>query len=183
MKEHTFPWWAGYFLINPFRKMSMDPTGILGDHIKPGMRVLEPGCAMGFFTVPMAKMVGNDGKVYALDLQERMLSVTEKRLRKRGLLERTEIRKCPDSSLCIRDLKGQIDVAFVYAVMHEVRDRDNFIKEIYESLKNGGILVFGEPHVVDMEYMEEEVETIRSHGFFEDEDFSIDDRFRAFKKV
>jgi 2-polyprenyl-3-methyl-5-hydroxy-6-metoxy-1,4-benzoquinol methylase len=69
--KHLFPWWAGYLLINPLRKFSLDPDRILGKYIKKGMTVIDAGCAMGYFSLPAAKIVGSSGLVLCVDMQNR----------------------------------------------------------------------------------------------------------------
>jgi len=56
--SHTCPWWFGYFLLNPIRRLVQRPTRILRPFVRPGMRVVEPGCGMGFFTLDLVRMVG-----------------------------------------------------------------------------------------------------------------------------
>ena len=148
MKEHhVFPWWAGYFLISPFRRLRMDPDTLLKKYISPGMNVLDAGCAMGFFSISMAELTGNEGKVFCTDPQTRMLKTLEKRAQKRKLNDIIITRECSFDSLLLDDLSRQIDCAFSFAVLHEVKDKSRFIKEIYQSLKPKGTLIFGEPHV------------------------------------
>jgi ubiquinone/menaquinone biosynthesis C-methylase UbiE len=48
--------------VNPYNRLST--AGL-----KPGRNVLEVGCGPGFFTIPAAKIVGDEGFVYALDFQ------------------------------------------------------------------------------------------------------------------
>ena len=76
MACHVCPYWIGYFLINPFRKYIHNPQEILGEYIKPGMKVIDYGCAMGYFSLPMAKMVGESGKVYGFDIQDKMPEIS-----------------------------------------------------------------------------------------------------------
>lgn len=83
--HHVCPWWVGYFLINPLRKLSEDPEKIFTPYIKPGMTVIDYGCAMGYFSLPLAKMTGPSGKVRCFDIQERMLKKLGQRARKRNL--------------------------------------------------------------------------------------------------
>ena len=66
MAAHVCPPWIGYFLLNPLRKLVENPRGIFEPFVREGMTVLEPGCAMGFFTLPLARMVGPSGRVVAL---------------------------------------------------------------------------------------------------------------------
>ena len=70
---HVCPWWMGYFHLGPIRKMLHDPRKILGSYVETGMKVLDVGPGMGFFTLYLARMVGEGGRVYAIDLQEKMI--------------------------------------------------------------------------------------------------------------
>ncbi|HVN48745.1 MAG TPA: methyltransferase domain-containing protein, partial [Bacteroidota bacterium] len=58
--------------------------------------------------------------------------------------------QCPPSSLAIADQNGTIDFALAFAVVHEIPDQENLLKEIYEALKPNGILFIAEPcgHVI-----------------------------------
>ena len=62
---HTYvcPWWIGYLLASPVRRMFQKPETIVGPFVKRGMRILEIGPGMGFFTLPMAGMIGLEGRV------------------------------------------------------------------------------------------------------------------------
>ena len=52
MADHVCPPWMGRLLLNPLRKLVESPKKIFAPFVKEGMVVLEPGCAMGFFTLP-----------------------------------------------------------------------------------------------------------------------------------
>jgi ubiquinone/menaquinone biosynthesis C-methylase UbiE len=56
------------------------------------MTVLEPGPGMGFFTLELARRVGDAGRVVAVDIQPKMLSVLQRRAAKTGLQNRIETR-------------------------------------------------------------------------------------------
>ena len=67
--------------MNPLRKLVYKPENILKPYINEGMTVLEVGSGMGFFTLPMARLVGESGHVVCVDLQERMIRAVKKRAR------------------------------------------------------------------------------------------------------
>ena len=77
MPSHTCPWWLGYLLVTPLRRLKEDPARILAPHVQEGMTVLEPGPGMGFFTLELSRRVGPRGRVVAVDLQEEMLAALE----------------------------------------------------------------------------------------------------------
>lgn len=139
------PFWIGYILASPIRRLWQDPRKILAPHVKPGMHVLDVGPAMGFFSLPLATLAGPDGKVFCVDLQEKMLRALLRRARRAGLADRIETRVCDAESLRVADLARQIDFVLAFAVVHEVGDASRFFREIHDVLKPGGRLLFAEP--------------------------------------
>ena len=70
MANHVCPWWVGYLLLLPLRRLRQSPRKWLGRFVTEGMVVLEPGPGMGFFTLDLARMVGASGRVVAVDVQK-----------------------------------------------------------------------------------------------------------------
>ncbi len=145
MAEHVCPVWLGYLLASPIRKLFHNPKKILGHHVDEGMKVLDIGCAMGFFSLPLAEMVGAQGRVVCIDIQEGMVKSLEKRALKYGLSKRIEARICGRDSLGIDDLAGKIDFALAFAVVHEITDLGSFYSEVYEAIRSGGRFLVTEP--------------------------------------
>ena len=56
--NHVCPWWMGYLLCCPLRRLLENPEKILGPHVHPGMKVVEPGCGMGFFSLARSWLAG-----------------------------------------------------------------------------------------------------------------------------
>ena len=75
MYLHVCPWWLASTLNNPLRRLLHNPERILGDYIAKGATVMDIGCGSGYFTIPMAKMVGQSGSVIAVDIQQKMLEM------------------------------------------------------------------------------------------------------------
>lgn len=145
MAGHTCPPWVGYLLLNPLRRFLENPYKILSPFVHKGMTVLEPGCGMGYFTLPLAEMVGPEGRVVAVDLQDKMLSSLRRRAKKQGLMERIELRRATADSLNVGYLSGQVDFAIAFHVVHEVHDKNGFFSEIFTVLRPGGTLFMVEP--------------------------------------
>ena len=59
---------------------------MLAPYVKEGMIVIDIGCGMAFFSIGMARLVGEQGLVISVDLQQKMLEVLERRAKKRVLL-------------------------------------------------------------------------------------------------
>lgn len=145
MGHRICPWWLGYVLASPLRRLLQDPAAILKPYVREGMTVLEPGPGMGFFTVEMARQVGASGRVVAVDVQPRMIAGLKRRLAKAGLLERTDARLAPSDSLGLQDLQGEVDFALAMAVVHEMPSSGQFFAEVAQAMKPGATLLLAEP--------------------------------------
>ena len=145
MNNIVCPWWMGYVLLNPIRKMIQNPDTILKPYLSRGMSVLEIGSGMGYFSIPMANMVGEDGCVLSVDLQPKMLGSLTKRIKKANLSNIIKTHQCSAKSLLIDNFPEKFDLALAFAVVHEIPDQDRLFKEIYSSLKKGGLLLISEP--------------------------------------
>jgi ubiquinone/menaquinone biosynthesis C-methylase UbiE len=130
------------------------------------MTVLDLGCAMGFFTLELARLVGADGRVIAVDLQERMLGTLARRAERRGVARRIELRECLENDLRIDDLDGAVDFALAFAVAHEVPDQPGFFEQIHRALRPGRDVLVSEPvgHVEGLEFSQM-VDTAERAGF------------------
>jgi ubiquinone/menaquinone biosynthesis C-methylase UbiE len=152
MAEHVCPWWVGYLLVSPIRRWFQDPEKILAPYISKGMTVLDIGPGMGFFTIPAAQMVGDNGIVIAVDLQEKMLKSLVKRAEKAGVAGRIVAKLCEPDSLGVSEL---IDLCLAFNVAHEVPDASALFSQIRAILKPTGRLLLSEPgkwHVSETDF-------------------------------
>lgn len=157
MGHRVCPWWLGYLLASPVRRILQDPRAIVEPYVKPGMTVLEPGPGMGFFTVELARLVGPKGRVVAVDIQPKMIAVLKRRLGKRGLLERVDARVGTAESFGLADLRGSVDFTLAMAMVHETPSNDWFFGQVAEAMKPGANLLLAEPagHVTDAKFQDE----------------------------
>jgi SAM-dependent methyltransferase len=146
MAHRVCPWWLGYFLLNPFRRIGQNPRQILAPYVHEGMTVLEPGPGMGFFTLELLRMVGNGGRVIAVDIQPKMLARLKRRAQKSGLLERLETRLASADSMGIEDLRGSVDFTLAFAVVHEFPNAARFFAEAATASRSGAQLLLAEPN-------------------------------------
>jgi ubiquinone/menaquinone biosynthesis C-methylase UbiE len=159
--HHECPWWIGYLIASPLRKLGENPEKILRPLVEPGMTAVDVGSAMGFFSLPLARLVGDTGRVVCVDVQQRMLSALARRARRKKLDGIIETRRCTQEDLGLDDLAGEADLALAIHVVHESAYPRRFLTQIREALCPGGRLLVIEPkgHVSD-----EEFETTRSTG-------------------
>jgi len=138
---------AGW-LSTPLRRLITHPGRILRGLVGPGDTAADLGCGPGFFTLPLAEMVGDEGCVIAVDLQQAMLDKVGSRAERKGLASRIHPRRCEAGSL---GLDGErADFALAFWMVHEVPDQRRFLREAHELLRSGGRLLLVEPrgHVV-----------------------------------
>ncbi len=168
MATHVCPWWIGYLLASPIRKLFQSPKEILEPFIEPGMTVMDLGCGMGFFSIPMAHLVGSEGRVICVDLQPRMLSSLSTRAAKAGVTSRIEPHRCSAESLELSEMEHQASFVLAFAMVHEVPDAKHLFEEIHHLLQPGGQLLMAEPQGhVSSEAFEACIRTACSFGFRE----------------
>ena len=165
MSKHVCPWWLGYTLIIPLRRLQYDPARLLAPYVGAGMTVLEPGPGMGFFTLELARLVGPTGRVVAVDVQPKMLARLKRRAAKAGLLSRLDVRVAKPDSLGVDDIT-EADFALAFAMVHEMPAPGAFFTELAHALKPGASVLFAEPkgHVKPGEF-EEELQAAARAGF------------------
>jgi len=145
MMHRVCPWWLGYLLASPLRRMMEDPVKVVGSYVYEGMTVLEPGPGMGFFTLPLARLVGASGRVVAVDIQPRMLASLRRRARRAHLADRLVLRQASAEGLGIDDLAGKVDFTLAFAVVHELPAVESFFAQVAAASKPDAVLLFVEP--------------------------------------
>jgi len=166
MQNKVCPWWLGYFLASPLRRLVHDPRAIVSPWVKEGMTVLEPGPGMGFFTLELARLVGPTGRVVAVDVQLDMLEGLIRRARRADLKDRIETREAKGQDLGVDDLTGSVDFVLAFAVVHEMPSLDAFLGQTFRALKQGGRMLVAEPkHHVSESAMMRTIAAAEAVGF------------------
>jgi ubiquinone/menaquinone biosynthesis C-methylase UbiE len=166
MAHDVCPWWLGYWLASPIRKLRHNPKVILSPFVRTGMMILEPGPGMGFFTLPMAQMVGEGGRVVAVDIQPQMIKNLQRKAHRAGVAAQVECRLAGPSAMGTKDLAGKVDFVLAFAVVHELPDARAFFNESFVALKRGGRLLFSEPSDhIDKSEFEKSLNFARQVGF------------------
>ena len=161
--QRTCPVELAGSLDNSLRRYFQNPEKILKPFIDEGMTVLDLGCGPGYFTIELARLVGDSGKVIAADLQDGMLAKVKAKIIGTELEKRIELHKCEETKVGVTQ---QVDLILCFWMVHEVRNKDNLFRELKSILKPEGKLFIIEPkfHVSKSEF-EEMFTKVKAIGF------------------
>ncbi len=126
--------------------------------IEEGQTVLDFGCGPGSYTIPAARMVGENGRVYALDIHPLASKAIERKARKRGIRNVTTIVSDRDTGL----QDASVDVALAYDMIHMVKDKRAMLDELHRVIKPSGLLSI----LVDHTKVEDVLEAAEKDGLF-----------------
>jgi ubiquinone/menaquinone biosynthesis C-methylase UbiE len=141
-EKHVCPWWVAYTFDNPIRRLFHNTEKMFGSYVREGMTVADIGCGMGYFSIALAKMVGDKGCVYSIDLQQKMLDRVMSRARKKGVDHIIRAHKCDTDSL---NFHHKANFALTFWMVHEVPEPAQLLQEIYGLLEPGGVYFLAEP--------------------------------------
>jgi len=147
--------------------------------IQKGEVVLDFGCGEGRYTIPAAKVVGKEGRIYAVDKNkqalDQLVQFTEKNLIKNIEVMKEESKTQLESN--------SVDFVLCYDVIHYIKNRKSIYQEFYRVLRSKGILsLYPKHHKNDypmMELAHMELKSIIKE--VEKEGFSLQDMF--FKRL
>ena len=111
--------------------------------IKPGLTVVDYGCGPGRYTIRFAKLVGEPGKVFAVDIHKLAIEAVKKKIERYGLKNITPVLAdgyrsgLPDNTA---DLVCAIDM------FHMISNTSEFLTELRRIIKNDGILIIDDGH-------------------------------------
>jgi ubiquinone/menaquinone biosynthesis C-methylase UbiE len=129
------------------------------------MTVLDVGCGPGFFSIELAKLVGESGRVIAVDLQQGMLDRLLDKIKGSAFEERIKLVKCAQDNITV---SGAVDFILTFYMVHEVPDKENFFRQLVNLLKDQGQYLIVEPklfHVSQKEF--QATLSIAQHNGFE----------------
>lgn len=112
-------------------------------YILPGMKGADFGCGSGYFTSLLAKEVGIDGKIYAIDVQEDVIKEAQEFLRNLNI---------SNVNFLVKDLEvnsglenNSLDFVFISQVLYQSEEPEKIIKEAFRVLRQDGYLIILEP--------------------------------------
>lgn len=144
-----------------FREIFQNPRKLLKNYIREGMTVIDFGCGPGFFTSEAAKLVGESGRVVAVDLQKGMLDLVKQKIVDTKYEKRIMLHQCESHSI---GLQMKVDFIWAFYAIHEVPDKERVLRELTSLLKPGGKLLIAEQkgHVIRKDF--EEIVRIAVHS-------------------
>jgi len=126
--------------------------------IKEGQTVLDFGCGPGSYAIPAARMVGQKGRVYALDIHPLAIKAVEHKAKKKALTNITTILSDRDTGLP----EESIDVVLLYDTIHMITDKRALLKELHRAMKAKGLLSILAEHIK----VEDVIEIAQKDGLF-----------------
>jgi ubiquinone/menaquinone biosynthesis C-methylase UbiE len=158
-------------LSNPFRNLIHPPEKILSPFIKPGQTVADFGCGPGHFTLPMCSLVGPNGKVFAIDLQKEMLAIVTAKSRQSNLDSQLQTIQVETGDV---QLPVLVDFGLAFWMIHEVKNQNSFMENVFRAVKPGGQFLLVEPRLhVSGEHFKLEKDLARQAGFIDLKSVSI----------
>jgi len=143
---------------------------------KPSQAVLDFGCRVGHYTIPAAKVVGNDGVVYAVDKDQAALDELQQKASRLNLKNIRIVNTSGQTEIGLDN--GSTDVVLFYDVLHYHKkgDREKLYTEAYRILKQNGLLSVYPKHTLEdnpeKEFIDLTVEKIKQE--IQDSDFIFD---------
>jgi ubiquinone/menaquinone biosynthesis C-methylase UbiE len=161
--KHTCPTWLCFTFDNPLRKWFQDPCKILSLYVSSGNTVVDIGPGKGYFTIPLCRLAGKDGRVIAVDIQERMLHALKRRASKEGHTTNLTTILSKPNDFCL-DVKADFVLAFWMA--HEVPDIRHFFVSVKSIMKAEASFLMAEPllHVTERRF-DDMLKTAEATGF------------------
>jgi ubiquinone/menaquinone biosynthesis C-methylase UbiE len=179
------PFFVGYFLDSDLRRRMQPPDDLLRrSGVGRNMSVLEIGCGSGGYTTFAAREVGDQGRLFALDIQPRMLGQLRAKLAKEQNrdLHNTRLVLGSGADLPFRD--KSLDLVLLITVLEEIPDRRRALHEIMRVLRPEGMLAVTE-FLPDPDYplRRTTIRTVTDSGFLLDAQdgdlFNYTVRFKA----
>jgi ubiquinone/menaquinone biosynthesis C-methylase UbiE len=120
--------------------------------IKQGQIIADIGSGGGYFTVRFSKVVGEKGKVYAVDVEKLYLEHIYKRIKEENISNMELVHAELNNPLLPKEF---VDLIFLCNAWHHVKGRDGYIWKIYQALKPEGKMV-----VIEFRYQQPEIKLV-----------------------
>lgn len=115
--------------------------------ITEGDTVLDFGCGPGCYILPLVKLVGDSGKVYALDINTMAIRSVQKKVDKYSLRNVSTIASGCETGLPV----SCVDVVLLYDILHELENPEQVLAELHRVMKPDGTLSVADHHLGQIE--------------------------------
>ena len=134
----TMHWQGAPWLMRKLREEEEKTSEMINElKLKPGISVADIGSGNGYHTLMMAKIIGEKGQAYAVDIQPEMLIMLEERAKKAGM----ENIKLIENRFWDADLpEKSVDFVLMADVYHEFSHPQQMLSSIKKSLKENGVV-------------------------------------------
>ena len=112
-------------------------------NLQPGMSVVDYGCGPGRYTIQFAQIVGETGKVYAVDIQELALEAVSSKTSRYRL---TNIQPVLAHGYNTALPTGIADRIFALDMFFGIKQPNEFLAELKRLLKPDGLLIIDDGH-------------------------------------
>ncbi len=162
-KHHVCPRWLCFTFDNWIRRRIQNPDQIIKTYVRAGDTVVDVGPGIGFFTIPIARLVGDNGQVIAVDIQEEMLAATSERALNAGVAHRVTPQLASPTSL---NVTVRADFILAFWMAHEVPDQKRFFAQLHTVMKEDGKFLLAEPKLhVSKTCFDTELDAAQKSGF------------------
>lgn len=123
--------------INPIKRLFENPQRSLEPYVGKGQVVVDLACEKGYYTLALAECVGPEGKVYAVDLNEKAIEEVKRKVDKGGF-HNVELHASSAADLSFIE-DGSVDFVLANGLLCSMPDqRPLAVKEIKRILKPNG---------------------------------------------
>jgi len=127
--------------------------------LRQGMTVVDYGCGPGRYTIPISKLIGPKGKVFAVDIQPLAIDMVKKMAERENLVN-IEVVLVDSYSTGIGD--STTDLVLLSDILHMIEDCNELLREIHRILKQDGVLFMNPGHMD----LSKAVEIVESSNIF-----------------
>ena len=131
------------------REMLPPEKTLISLGLKEGDIVADIGCGIGYFTIPAAEIVGDSGKVFAMDILQEMLEEVEIKQKVNNI---SNIKTILTEENDLKLEADKVTVAFISNVLHEADDKERFLSEIKRIICSKGIVAIVEWQKINSEF-------------------------------
>lgn len=123
-------------LISQERYKMLPPDDVLEQLLlKRGDIVADIGCGIGYFSLPAAKLIGQQNTVYAVDISREMLIGLKERMKEENI---DNIELVEGSEYSAKIPNQTVDFMLIANVLHEIDKQRKFLEQYLEKIATNG---------------------------------------------